>query len=202
MKIVGFPSPPRPAQPHARRGSAGFTLLEVLVAVVVLSFGLLGVVGLQAAALQANKDARYQSSAARLSRELGDMMRGNNVVATYAGAANPYLVSQVSGPPSPAFPQNCYTNGPCGTPTLIAQFEMGDWLERVKEELPGAVVSVCLDATPYDATGRAQWACTGTGGVVYVKIGWSRQLFNPTLAASAAMDLATRPSIVQAVVPI
>ena len=49
-------------------GARGFTLLEVLVAIVVLSFGVLGAVGLQAAALQANREARNQSTAVALGR--------------------------------------------------------------------------------------------------------------------------------------
>ena len=50
---------------HVRnvRRVAGFTLVEVLVSIVVLSFGLLGMVGLQAGSLQANRDARLQSTA-------------------------------------------------------------------------------------------------------------------------------------------
>ena len=55
--------------------TSGFTLLEVLVSIVVLSFGLLGMVGLQAASLQANRDARLQSTAVVLARELAEMMR-------------------------------------------------------------------------------------------------------------------------------
>ena len=181
---------------------AGFTLLEVLVAVVVLSFGMLGVVGLQAAALQANKDARYQSSAARLARELGDMMRGNNTVAIMTGTANPYLVTNFTGT-VPSAPSNCYTSTACvGNGMLIAQFEISDWLERVKEELPGARVVVCADATPYDSSGKPQWNCSASGSVLYVKIGWTRQLFNPAATNLAnTLDQATVPSIVQAIVP-
>ena len=42
----------------------GFSLVEVLVAIVVLSFGLLGMVGMQAFALQSNQEARLQGQAA------------------------------------------------------------------------------------------------------------------------------------------
>ena len=37
-----------------RRATGGFTLVEVLVSIVVLSFGMLGIVGVQAFALQSN----------------------------------------------------------------------------------------------------------------------------------------------------
>ena len=67
----------------------GFSLIEVLISIIILSFGLLGMVGLQAAALQANRDARLQSVATTLGRELAEKMRGNKAVAVLL--ANPYL---------------------------------------------------------------------------------------------------------------
>lgn len=63
---------------QTRHRNAGFSLIEVLVAIVVLSFGLLGMVGLQAASLQANRDARLQSTAILLARDLAEAMRGTN----------------------------------------------------------------------------------------------------------------------------
>jgi type IV pilus assembly protein PilV len=186
-----------------RRGAKGFTLLEVLVSVVVLSFGVLGVVGLQAAALQANKDARYQSSASRLARELADMMRDNPTIALASGAGNPYM-GTFSAPTVTPPAQNCYTT-PCTlNPLALANFEVADWLTRVYDELPGAQVVVCSDTTPYGAGGKAKWACTGGAGApIYIKIGWTRQGFNPNGDASTLSTMANGapPSIVQAFVP-
>ncbi len=57
----------RPLMRHPAR-QQGFSLMEVLVSIVVLSFGLLGMVGMQAAALQSNREARLQSSGRTVSR--------------------------------------------------------------------------------------------------------------------------------------
>lgn len=54
---------PHPAQPKAWVG--GFSLIEVLVAIVVLSIGLLSLAGLQTAAIR-NSYASYQRSLANL----------------------------------------------------------------------------------------------------------------------------------------
>jgi type IV pilus assembly protein PilV len=190
------------ARARLRPQERGFSLLEVLISIVVLSFGVLGVVGMQAAALQANKEARNQSTAVRLGRELGDMMRGNKDVAIATGGANPYLVANFTGSASTA-PEDCST-GPCSSPTAVAQFQMSDWLSRVEQELPGARVVVCVDSTPYNA-GIPQWACTGTGGLIVVKIGWTRQSTNRGATGTAALDRATgtnsRPSVVLPLIP-
>ncbi len=168
----------------------GFTLLEVLVSIVVLSFGVLGVVGLQAAALQANKEARYQSAAVALGRELGDLMRGNKDIAiNIASASNPYLIDYTGTLPT-ANP-SC---APCASQTEVAQFNMRDWLARVSATLPGVHVKVCFDATPYTSSdGVPQWNCSDNGGLAVVKIGWTRQ---STDTSSTTLDRAVRPVVV------
>lgn len=187
--------------PERRRHSAGFSLIEVLVSIVILSFGLLGMVGLQATALQTNRDARLQSSAILLARELAEMMRGNKDVALLA-TGNPYLIGQVSSPLTAPTPIYCLSVGStCATPAAAAQAEMTDWLARVDAELPGATVSVCRDAAPYDSNGLPVWTCTSASATdpVVVKIGWSRA----SKSIGAAVDRATAvaPSVLLPVTP-
>lgn len=59
------------------REQAGFTLLEILVAIVVLSIGLLGLAGLQAASLNNNQTAYYRSVASQQAYDMADRMRAN-----------------------------------------------------------------------------------------------------------------------------
>lgn len=56
----------------------GFMLLEVLVAILIFAVGILGLVGLQANAVQQSGMAKYRSDAALLANELvGQMWAGN-----------------------------------------------------------------------------------------------------------------------------
>lgn len=190
-----MPHSPHRAASTARQG--GFTLIEVLVAIVVLSFGLLGMVGLQAASLQANRDARLQSSATVLARELAEMMRGNKNQAMLA-TANPYL-GQFTSPLAPETPSYCMKVGSsCSTPADVATAQLTEWLARVDAELPGAQVTVCNDGTPFKASDHLpQWTCTNVAtDPVVVKIGWTR---TGTKTGEKALDRATRPSVVLSV---
>ena len=56
------------------RRQAGMTLIEVLVAILVLSFGLLGFVGLQARAIQFSTSAEDTNRAALLANEITSAM--------------------------------------------------------------------------------------------------------------------------------
>ena len=154
----------KPAAVHQpQRSAGGFSLIEVLVSIVVLSFGLLGMVGMQSAALNANREARLQSAAVVLAREAADMIRGNKNIGVQTTAANnPYLgaFSNPNGstplvPTTTAYCLNVGSTG-CTSTTAVASAQMTEWLARVDSELPGARVNICFDTAPYDADGLPQ----------------------------------------------
>lgn len=68
------------------RVTGGFTLVEVLVTLVVLSIGVLGVAGLQASAMRATQSAYNDIQAAVLSQQIVAAMRANRVAAVHAGS--------------------------------------------------------------------------------------------------------------------
>lgn len=183
------------------RRVAGFTLVEVLVSIVVLSFGLLGMVGLQAASLQANRDARLQSTAVVLARELAEMMRGNKDEALRS-TNNPYLIGRVNSPLAAPTPTYCLSVGgtACTTPGAVAQAELTDWLARVEDALPKATISICRDTAPFASDGTAQWACTSTNNSdpILIKIGWTRPSFK---SGDDVVQASDHPSVVLPVTP-
>ena len=161
----------------------GFSLIEVLVAIIVLSIGMLGAVGMQATALQSNKETRYQALAITLGRDLADKMRGNHTVAIKTVAAeNPYLFDTTlsTTPPTPAGLTNCFSGaGGCSSPLNFATWDAFEWQQRAQAALPTPRVKVCFDDDPFDSAGKARWTCApaagGAGGSVAVlKMSWTR----------------------------
>ncbi len=59
--------------------SRGFTLIEVLISMVVLSIGLLGLAAMQVISFRDNQDAYYYLQATLLAYEMQDRLHGNNV---------------------------------------------------------------------------------------------------------------------------
>ncbi|MEX0731358.1 MAG: type IV pilus modification protein PilV [Aquisalimonadaceae bacterium] len=68
-----------------RDAQQGFSLLEVLVAILILSIGLLGLAGLQAASLRANQNAYFTSQSNLLAYDIVDRMRANRQAAQNGG---------------------------------------------------------------------------------------------------------------------
>ena len=174
----------------------GFSLVEILVAIVVLSFGMLGMVGMQAYSLQSNRDARLQAQAASLARELAELVRSNRVTAVKTGVDNPYL-GTFSTPLAMTTPSYCLSSANaatgCTTPADVATAQMTEWLARVDDELPGARIAVCFDASPYDSNGLPQWDCNATGSdeTIIIKIGWTRSSTNRSQTGDTALDRST-----------
>ncbi|ART54548.1 type IV pilus modification protein PilV [Acidovorax carolinensis] len=179
----------------------GFSLVEVLVAIVVLSFGLLGMVGMQAFALQSNREARLQGQAAVLARELAEMMRGNKVVGADPSTANnfylgTFTVGNLSMGANAAYCSGVNAINACASPPETAKAEMTDWLNRVNTELPSARVTICFDGAPYDSNGMPQWACTATGAdeIAVIKIGWTRASTDRSQTGAGAIESAASNS--------
>jgi type IV pilus assembly protein PilV len=59
------------------RSCSGMTLLEVLIAVLVLSIGMLGLAGMQTQSLRFNTSAYYRTQATSLAYDLVDRLRAN-----------------------------------------------------------------------------------------------------------------------------
>lgn len=185
---------------------SGFTLIEVLVALLILSFGMLGLVGMQAFALKANHEAKLYAEATNLARELAEMMRGNNLIAIKTDAvSNPYLTDSLAA----ADPDTvCLGVGDsCADTKSVAQSQMTEWKARVANALPGARANICFDAEPYDDQGLPQWDCTpgkaGVDEVIVLKLGWTIRSTNSDPGnANAQITADAQNSRPQIIVPV
>ena len=105
---------------HLRSRQRGFTLIEVLIAALVLSVGVLGVAGLQVTALKNLQSSQSFGVAAMLANDIADRMWVNQAQAV----ANTY--NHTDAPDTPA---DC-VGGTCTT-AEIASFDMNDWQQQI-----------------------------------------------------------------------
>ncbi len=69
-----------------RNDQGGFTLIEVMIAMVVMVIGLTGVIMMQSAAVRGNRQSAQYSRAALLAEERMEQLRGETVAQLQAGA--------------------------------------------------------------------------------------------------------------------
>ena len=150
-------------KPGRKTGSRGFTLIEILVAVTILSIGLLGLAGLQTTALRNNQASLMRTQASLLAYDMADRMRAN-LSAVGAGSYD-------SGTTTPAVTSGCSSLTGCDT-TAMAANDLAEWNAAVAAALPSGESYLCIDSTPNDGTGTASPACDGNGNVYAIKLWW------------------------------
>lgn len=122
------------------KNQQAFTLVEVMVAMVIFSVGLLGLAGLQSLGMQNNQTAYFRTVAIQQAYNMTDRMR-NNIVAVNTGAYSALTTT------TPAVGTNCVTNT-C-TPAALANFDHFEWNTNNAAQLPQGRGSVTLNAGQY-----------------------------------------------------
>lgn len=112
--------------------SAGFTLLEVLIALVVLSIGLLGIAALQGVGLRSSHGAYLTSQASLLAYDMADRIRANP--AGYPDDIN--FPTDCPEPPLPDAP--------------LAAADLAEWSCSVENLLPQGSGSIVGSVSPLD----------------------------------------------------
>jgi type IV pilus assembly protein PilV len=115
----------------------GFTLVETLVALLVLSIGLLGVAALQFTSLQNNGSAMFRSQATYLAYDIADRMRANHDRAV----AKAYDIAYGDEPGS----------------ATVAQRDLTSWKTALAATLPDGDGEIVTEGTEGEVVIRIHW---------------------------------------------
>lgn len=155
-----------------RRQAAGFTLIEAMVAVAIISLGLLGMAGLQSFGLSENHRSLLRMKATYKAYEMADRMRANQRVFDPAYTGYLTAIANCAGSVVTDCSSGC-------TPQQIAQNDLCEWKNDLAVQLPGGLGTVCVDSTPDDGTAQSP-QCDGSGPnangvplVYVVKVWWN-----------------------------
>ncbi len=140
---------------HPRfRPARGFSLIEVLVVILIMTFGLLGIAGLQAATAKFKVNAWVRSAASVQFSDLADRLRdnpgqaGGRYVAATGTASLPsaYVFTDDWDAQQGAVPEpdeDCLTT--VCTPAERAAFDLATWRAEVRRQFPQGSVTVTGD---------------------------------------------------------
>ena len=129
----------RVRQPARTAGAQGFSLLEVMVTLVVIGFGLLGVMRMQASAMASTSSAGTRALVALQARSLAAAMRGNAaywadpaVVTTSFALAGLALTDAgtLSDQAADCVAARC-------SPVQLASFDLRQWAAGMNQLVPG-----------------------------------------------------------------
>jgi type IV pilus assembly protein PilV len=174
------------AKPWLRRQSHrqnGLTVIESLIALAILSFGLLGVAALIAQVTKYNSESGTRTLITEAANMMIDRMR-----------ANPTGVQGGFYDNKTAANNGCTSS--C-TPQQLAQDDLFRWNTYLAKILPGGAGVVCTDNTADGTTivSPGNWSCDGGGGgTYYVKISWLETATSKTSKSVGVSESRARQS--------
>lgn len=189
-----------PRRPPSRPAQRGFTLIEALVSIVVISVALIGIAGMQLVSLKNNAESKYRSLAVQLASDMSERMRSNLDAALIDDSnrmANPYN-KPITNPADSAYATDPGCGALCGAGAR-AQLDLKQFQDQVKRLLPKGVGIICIDSgadvtkvPKYDGTTITP-ECDNLGSLFAVKVFWldDRQAANDSVNNNAAYQVFT-----------
>ena len=109
----------------------GFTLIEVLIALIIMSVGMLGIAGLYVHSMQAGRTSMFRHHAVTLAGDVADRIRANT------RAFGAYTGGGVNN--------NCVDGGIDCTNLEMAANDIFLWQQQAAAYLPGGTVGIVFD---------------------------------------------------------
>lgn len=145
------------------RQQVGFSMLEVLIAIVIFSVGLLGLSGLQLVSLAGQHSANIRSTASTLAYDMVDRMRAN-MSGVIAGNYNNIAGTDQSC--QAVHYDDTHSNPAHCSPAQMAQDDVYDWKKIIAGTLTAGTGTVCIDSSPDTEP------CDGVGGNYAIRVKW------------------------------
>jgi len=133
-----------------KKTSTGFTMLEMLIALLILSIGLLGVAALQTRGQQFNQVGYLRTQATFMAYDLMDRIRINkdDSSVTNNGENGAYAIDSCSDLPGAV--KSCDTQD-CLVEDLVT-YDLDQWCGVLEETFPDGDVAIAWDGAQYDIT--------------------------------------------------
>lgn len=132
--------PPGPVRGTRASNQLGFNLIENLIAIVVLSVGLLGLAGLQAESIKSTNHAQLRTQASQLIKSMSDRMRANRDAA-------------ISGRYNTTLTENGNSNNQLPGKNRVGD-DISAWWSQVTTAMPGARAEIAVREQTAEITVR------------------------------------------------
>lgn len=151
---------------HVMSRQRGFSLIEVLVAVLIFSIGLLGLASLMVMSTRSNQSAYMRTQVAFLAQSMADRMSANPV-GVWKGDYNTTYPNSTT--------QTCNATTGC-SPAALANYDQQMWSAQLKTFLsnPSATIT-CKNPTAYTPTSAQLNLRPPYGGNCAMTITWQER---------------------------
>jgi len=160
----------------------GFTLVEVLIAVLVLSLGLLGLAGMQATSLKNNSAAAARGQATLLAYDMIDRMRANKTAALAGSYNNTLNTAPTTGG------SNCQSTTATCSGAAMAAYDLNQWKCLLGKWSSNGVCSTTLNID-HGLLPDGDGSIAINGNVVAIGVQWTETRWNNNQRESIPLTL-------------
>lgn len=156
---------------HVTSRQRGFSLIEVLVAVLIFSIGLLGLASLMIMSTRSDQSAYMRTQVAFLAQSMADRMSANPV-GVWNGNYNTTYPNTTT--------QTCNASTGC-SPANLANYDQQIWSAQLNTFLSNPFATItCTNPTAYTPTGAQLNLRPPYGGNCAMTIRWQERGVGPT----------------------
>lgn len=161
-----------------RKRNRGFSLIEVLMALLVFAVGILTVAGLQIVSKKTSFDAVQRTTATLVAHDIVQRMRANS-----AAVWGNYLVDNVGG--NTLSSTTCVGTGVTCSATQMAAYDLDEWEKAIDGTSEGGTGGLV------DPKACVRGPAGGGEGTYYIIIAWRgvSELSNPTIDAGTGANV-------------
>ena len=160
------------------KASKGFTLIEVLIALVIFTIGLMGLAAMMVTSVKTNHSSYLRTQAGHLAQAMADRMRSNlGQVNAYNGSYNPLI--GVANP--------CGSTAPC-PPVQLVQRDLSVWLGQIRALLPNPAAQIECNVVTLGA--GVQIGAAPYNGVCTIWLRWDESSLREGAATRDRMEFA------------
>jgi type IV pilus assembly protein PilV len=173
----------------SRTNPRGFTLLEVLVALLIFSLGLIGIAGLLTVSVVTNHSAYLRTQAIFLAQGMADRMHANPLGLWN----NSYQLHSITTPPTaptaaaalPSTPQDC-SAASC-TYAEVATRDLQQWQNQLRTFLPTAGVAINCTVPATVPSNLQLLTLPPYSTTCEIEVSWTQMPIQDQTAAQAAV---------------
>lgn len=164
-----------PSAPCKR--TEGFSVIEVLIALVVVCIGVLGMAALQGKTLRYTNEAGNRNAAAMLATDLIEMMRSNRgqLIDSTGKLSTDSAYFKTAGNEFPTTRTSTCRDANGCTPSQLAEDQLAGWVQQVRRTLPIGdddellknQYVICATRNPTAAT-----PCSQNGSAILIQLAW------------------------------
>lgn len=129
--------------PPRKQRERGFSMIEILVTLVIISFGLLGVAAIQMTSLKNASSSQYRAQANSMAYDILDRMRSNRRLA-YNGSFDTALSTAA-------------ISGSCAGQSAIQSRDLCEWKQAIEARLPAGQGSIAFSRATGAVAINIQW---------------------------------------------